>query len=215
MTTHAVSRIAFVLMITACAEAEPGRRDDTRSSQPESGSHPPEEPQLPPVAAGTEDCEQCIHNEFGQCRYERRSYCPRGPKGTDSACLYLVPCAETCCDRFPIEGGLALVRPGRSLRANEYESDVEIARVPASSRGLLVRVTYIDNNQDGDNIQDDEIVVATIGLHPPRACEGVVDDLDGVRLEARVNLQDLQAAPEACSEAVHALGEPDNPGPRH
>src|SRR5690349_17920935 len=52
-------------------------------------------------------------------------------------CIYLVPCAETCCDRFPFEGGVALVRPGRSLRANEYESAVEIARVPASSRGLL------------------------------------------------------------------------------
>ena len=109
-----MSRIPFALSIGLALGVVACRKKD-----PDLGSFPQELPDLDAVAGGTDDCNECIHNEFGQCRFEAWDYCPGGPRGVDEACAYFVPCEESCCDRFPIVGGVALVRPGRQLLARE------------------------------------------------------------------------------------------------
>jgi hypothetical protein len=210
------SRIALALMlalgVAACTEPIEKLVRRARDSSDSGRRHPQEPPTFPPVAAGEEDCGECMRNEFGLCRFERGAYCPGLPVEITEECMYEVACDESCCDRFPIVGGVALVRPGARLMDFDDEETAEVARIPQSSRGLLVRVEDIYESEDEDGIVQVEIVVKTLGQRSPSVCTGFVEDLDGVVLQAHVAPSDLQRAPEACRAAVYALGEPDTPG---
>lgn len=198
------SRVPLVVLVTLAVAACTG-------DQPNLGSHPKEPPTFPPVEAGDEErCSKCMRNEPGLCRLEERGYCAGGPKGVSEVCFYEVPCDETCCDRFPIVGGFALVRPGRWLWERDFtalEDHRKVARIPDG--GLLVRVVGIDQDKIEDGKIGPYVEVKTLGLPSPGACKGVVDDLAGVILWAWVSPKDLKPAPKACRDAAYALDASD------
>jgi hypothetical protein len=203
--------LAVALGVAACVE--PIEDLQGRRAQPDLGRYPQEPPTFSPVRAGGDDCGACIRNEFGLCRLNEGSYCPGLPREITEECMYEVPCDERCCDRFPIAGGVALVRPGARLWDQQPHEQIEVARIPERSGGLLVRVANIYELEHEDERVEVEIDVQTLGLRPPTACKGVVEDLDGVVLRAHVDPRDLQPVPQkTCLDAVYALGEPDSPG---
>ncbi|KIG13520.1 hypothetical protein DB30_07968 [Enhygromyxa salina] len=193
---HALLGLATAL---ACTAPSPDKREPEPASL---GHHSSEPPTFPAVTGDQAECQECTRNDIGQCRLERLGYCPGGPKGTHEACEYEVECPESCCKRFPLVGGVALVRPGRSVWDFGYQREpVEVARVPTSSRGLLVRVM---------SIYDDHVQVRTIGAATPKVCTKVVDDLRGAILWLDVKPSDLSPVPKACSAAAYAIGDLDN-----
>ncbi|PRQ08834.1 hypothetical protein [Enhygromyxa salina] len=200
---HELRHWGFVLMLGVPACTGPSAREQVGHEQPPSSAqHPSEPPSFPPVTLDQPECQACIRNDIGQCRLERMGYCPGGPKNTHEACEYEVECPKRCCERFPILGGVALVRPGKSVWDFGYQREpFEVARVPRSSRGLLVRVMDID---------DDHVQVRSIGAATPDACTNVLDDLRGVILWLDVKPGDLKPAPKTCSAAVYAIGDLDN-----
>jgi hypothetical protein len=192
----------IVALVSSCTPTE--RRADDQRSTPKRAR---EAPSYPPVLADSEDCGSCGRDQHGACDIVRYGPCAHGPEGVSDECEYRVPCDERCCDRFPLLGGVALVRPEKPLYSGDWpDPRIEVARVPRDSAGLLVRVTELDEEQR-------LVHVKTLAVAPPAACKGALDDLRGVVLWAGVEPKHLQRPSKACAQAVYALDDPEDKNP--
>jgi hypothetical protein len=140
------------------------------------------------IPADHKDCRNCVLAK-GTCGLSVRYACD------GDMCAREVPCDPECCDRFPIPGAVARIRPDAGLRIDpNFAEPREIARVPKGDLGLLVRVS-----------DTSPIRLSTIGARPD-ACTGeAIEDLRGVELWITAEPGDLEPVSEACSAAVNAL----------
>jgi hypothetical protein len=132
------------------------------------------------IEASDTKCENCMGTR-DTCVLHVRYGCEDGSCGDE------IPCDPSCCERFPIEGGYAIVRPGAQLRRYEQE----IGRVPEGELGLLVAVSDLSPPR-----------LESLGFLP-EACAGeALDDLENIELWMGAAVEDLRPVSDACEKAV-------------
>ncbi len=184
--------MALVLLLTCAC---------TRSSSER------EEPEPVSIAVGARGCDECSFGPEGQCHLdEGETHVKPGESPRD----HRVPCDASCCDRFPILGGVALLRPGKPLFDDAWSGlPVKVAHVPRGRSGLLVRITALPD----ESYATSRLQVETVGARP-EACAPALDDLRDVILEGAVESSHLERVTDECAAAVYAAhdepeGAPD------
>ena len=162
--------MALVLLLTCAC---------TRSSSER------EEPEPVSIAVGARGCDECSFGPEGQCHLdEGETHVKPGESPRD----HRVPCDASCCDRFPILGGVALLRPGKPLFDDAWSGlPVKVAHVPRGRSGLLVRITALPD----ESYATSRLQVETVGARP-EACAPALDDLRDVILEGAVESSHLE-----------------------
>jgi hypothetical protein len=134
------------------------------------------------IEASNTDCQRCKGTR-DTCSLFVRWGCEDGSCGDE------IPCDPSCCDRFPIEGGYAIVRPGAQLHRYEHQ----LGRVPEGELGLLVFINDLDPTR---------LDLRSLGFLP-EACAGeALDDLENIELWMSAAVEDLRPVSEACEKAV-------------
>jgi hypothetical protein len=145
----------------------------------------------PPIELGAPDCAACWIDETGSCHLEILDACDPGVPGQ---CEHSIPCEASCCDRFPIRGAVAKLRPGKPMFEDAAQDrKLEVLRAPAHA-GVLVLITAIADS--GSPVYVDTISGA------PTACTSALDELNGVRLMGTVDSADLEPVSPDCASAA-------------
>jgi hypothetical protein len=189
----------LALLLLACTSTAPEGKQAEREKAPDA-------PAL--VLADAPGCDECTFGPEGQCHIDEGDpHVQLGERPRD----HRTPCAAACCDRFPIRGGLALLRPGKPLFDDAWsDSPITVARVPRGPSGLIVRITAIPDEDDATS----RLQVETVGTRP-EACAPALDDLPGVILRGAVESSHLGPVTDECTAAIYAAHDqtPRDPHP--